>query len=129
MRRLTVDDVPQMLALVAATEPGPFRPRTIEMGRYYGHFDGARLVAMAGERLHLDGFTEISAVCTHPDARGRGLASGITGVVAEGIFERDEQPFLHVAENNAGALRVYEGLGFVRRRVVEFALIQASSGH
>jgi len=128
VRRLTVDDVPQMLDLVAVTEPGPFRPRTIEMGRYYGHFDGARLVAMAGERLHLDGFTEISAVCTHPDARGRGLASGITGVVAEGIFERGEQPFLHVAENNAGALRVYEGLGFVRRRWVEFALIQASIG-
>jgi GNAT superfamily N-acetyltransferase len=123
VRRLTVDDVPRMLALVALTTPGPFLPRTIEMGRYYGHFDGDELVAMAGERLHLEGYTEISAVCTHPDARGRGLASALTHTVAAGILERGEQPFLHVAQGNDSALRVYERLGFTRRRQIEFVLV------
>lgn len=124
IRRLTVDDVPRMLDLVALTTPGPFLPRTIEMGRYYGHFDDDELVAMAGERLHLDGFTEISAVCTHPDARARGLASTLTHTVATGILDHGEQPFLHVAHGNDGALRVYERLGFTRRRQIEFVLAE-----
>jgi len=115
LRVLTTDDVPQMLELVALTKPGPFRAGTIELGRYYGHFEGEHLVAMAGERLSLRGFTEVSAVCTHPDARGRGLASTLTHHVAAGIIERDEQPFLDVAESNENARRVYERLGFCQR--------------
>jgi ribosomal protein S18 acetylase RimI-like enzyme len=123
-RRLVAGDVPQMVDLVARTEPGPFLPGTIEMGRYYGHFDGEKLLSMAGERLSLEGYTEISAVCTDPAARGRGLASAITHYVATGILERGAVPFLHVAESNDGACRVYEKLGFAQRRFVEIALLR-----
>jgi GNAT superfamily N-acetyltransferase len=125
LRRLTSDDVPQMLDLVAATSPGPFRPATIELGRYIGHFDGDRLLAMAGERLSLDGYTEISAVCTHPDARGRGRAAALTREIATGLFERGDRPFLHVAETNESARRVYANLGFTQRQLIEFVVIGA----
>jgi GNAT superfamily N-acetyltransferase len=125
-RRLDGDDIGEVLALVALTSPGPFVERTLEMGRYWGSFDDdGRLVAMAGERLHLDGWTEISAVCTHPDARGRGLAAALTHRVAVGILERDETPFLHVVVGNDAALRVYRRLGFTERRLVEYADLQA----
>jgi ribosomal protein S18 acetylase RimI-like enzyme len=125
LRRLTPDDVPRMLDLIARTEPGPFRSRTIAMGNYYGHFEGADLVAMAGERLSFDGYTEISAVCTHPDVQGRGFGSALTHHVASEILARGEQPFLHVAATNSGARRVYEKLGFTERRLVEAVLVQA----
>ena len=125
VRALTPEDVPVMLDLIARTEPGPFRPRTIELGSYYGHFEGADLVAMAGERLGFDGYTEISAVCTDPKVRGRGLGSALTHHVASGILARGEQPFLHVAESNTGARRIYDTLGFVRRRFVEAVLVHS----
>jgi ribosomal protein S18 acetylase RimI-like enzyme len=128
VRRLTPDDVPLMLDLIARTEPGPFRPRTIELGSYYGHFEGADLVAMAGERLGFDGYTEVSAVCTHPDVQGRGFGSALTHRVAAEILARGERPFLHVAEANTGARRVYEKLGFVQRRFVEAVLVKAPPG-
>ncbi len=124
IRQLGDDDVVAMLDLTEATQPGPFRPETIRMGRYFGVFDADRLVAMAGERMHLTGWTEISAVCTHPTARGRGLAASLTRHVAMGILDRDEQPFLHVAEPNDNARRVYERLGFVTRRMVEFVALR-----
>jgi len=122
-RRLTADDVPQMLELVKITQPGPFRPATIAMGRYFGHFRDGQLVAMAGERLRPDGFAEVSAVCTHPDAQRQGLASALTHRVAAGIIEEGRQPLLHVAESNENARRVYEALGFRQRRLVEFVLV------
>ena len=102
VRRLTPDDVPLMLDLIARTEPGPFRSRTIAMGDYYGHFEGADLVSMAGERLGFEGYTEISAVCTDPGAQGRGFGSALTRHVAAEILARGEQPFLHVADANVG---------------------------
>ena len=106
--------------LVARTEPGPFRPRTYELGTYLGlHRDG-RLVAMAGERLHPAGWTEISAVCTEPEYRGRGFAARLVGAVAAGIRARGETPFLHAAADNTGALRLYENLGFRTRMKVSF---------
>lgn len=121
VEELTSDDVPAMLALVERTRPGPFWDRTIEMGRYVGIRDGSgRLVAMAGERLRLPGFTEVSAVCTAPEARGRGLAELLVRDVAARIVERGEQPFLHVAASNTGAIRLYERLGFAVRRQVVF---------
>ena len=120
LRPLGVDDVPGMLALIELTRPGPFGPRTIELGGYVGVFDDDRLVAMTGQRLQPDGHTEISAVCTHPDARGRGLAAALTHHVASGIRARGEQAFLHVAETNVGARRVYERLGFTTRRMIDF---------
>jgi ribosomal protein S18 acetylase RimI-like enzyme len=130
VRQLTTEDVPLMLELVALTNPGPFRPATITMGYYAGHFDqsGGRLIAMAGERMHLTTYCEISAVCTHPDARGRGLASALTYHVAERILARGEQPFLHVADTNEVARRVYEHLGFTERRLVDLAVVEAPAG-
>ena len=121
-RLLTPADEPQMAALVALAQPGPWRPRTIELGDYHGVFDGEQLVAMAGERQRLPGFTEVSAVCTHPDVRRRGLGAAITALVVHGILERGETPFLHHAEDNHGARRVYEALGFRFRREVQLVI-------
>ncbi|MCG7208978.1 GNAT family N-acetyltransferase [Streptomyces arenae] len=113
--RLGPHDVPEMLDLVARTEPGPFRTRTIQMGRYLGIRHRGRLIAMAGERLRPPGWTEISAVCTDPDHRGRGLATRLVRAVAAGIRERGETPFLHAAPDNATAIRLYESIGFTER--------------
>lgn len=123
LRELGPDDADQMMDLVAATTPGPFRQRTVELGGYVGYFDDGRLVAMAGERLSVDGYGEISAVCTHPDARGRGLAAALTRRVASGILDRGDVPYLQVAAGNPSARRIYERIGFVRRREVEFAML------
>jgi predicted GNAT family acetyltransferase len=123
---LGADDVDEVLALVEATQPGPFRARTIELGDYVGVRDDAgALVAMAGERLRAPGFTEISAVCTLPAARGRGLAAMLTGHVAAGIRARGDVPLLHVARTNTTARRVYERLGFAVRRPVDFIAARA----
>ena len=120
-RALTDDDVDDMVALVARTEPGPFRPRTIELGGYVGIFHDDRLVAMAGRRLRPPGYVEVSAVCTHPDARRRGYASIVTADVATAIAAEGDTPILHVATTNHSARAVYEQLGFRIRRVVTFA--------
>ena len=119
IRALTEADVPRMLALVELTKPGPFLPRTIRLGGYHGVFDGEELIAMAGERMHPPGYTEISAVCTHPAARGRGLAAALTAHVATAVRSRGELPFLHVAQDNHGARRVYEQIGFTTRTMTE----------
>jgi len=107
------EDVDDMLALTRLTEPGPFERRTIEMGRYLGVRREGRLVAMAGERLSLEGATEISAVCTHPEALGQGLAATLTMAVAKGIQKRGKLAFLHVDQNNERALGLYGHLGFL----------------
>jgi len=124
-RPLGPADVGEMLALVELTRPGPFAVRTVELGGYVGVFDGDRLVAMAGQRLAPPGFREVSAVCTHPDFRGRGLAAGLTSLVAQHILERGERPFLHHASDNDAARRVYEAIGFVFRRQVVFEALGA----
>ncbi|MGW1208678.1 GNAT family N-acetyltransferase [Streptomyces sp. NPDC002499] len=112
-------DVPEMLDLVERTRPGPFLPRTIEMGTYLGIRRDGALIAMAGERLHPPGWTEISAVCTDPAFRGEGLATRLIRAVALGIRERGETPFLHTGAQNTTAIRLYEALGFrLRRRIV-----------
>lgn len=124
MRPLASDDVPQMLALVELTQPGPFRPRTNELGGYVGIFEGDTLMAMAGQRIRIDGFTEISAVCTHPNARRRGYAALVTAEVARALLRSGVTPFLHVAETNIGALRVYESLGFATRVLINFVAVK-----
>ena len=109
---LTDADAPEMQALAALTKPGPFLPRTHELGQFVGIRENGALVAMAGERMKLDGFTEVSAVCTHPDFRGRGLAGRLARIVASRICARGETPFLHAFASNANAIRLYETLGF-----------------
>lgn len=119
------DDVDAMLALVARTRPGPFARRTIAMGTYLGiRVDGA-LVAMAGERLHPVGHTEISAVCTHPDHEGRGLAARLVRDLVGRIHARGETPFLHSVADNARAIGLYEHLGFRLRARPDFAALRA----
>ena len=113
-------DVPEMLDLVERTRPGPFLPRTVELGTYLGIRRGGVLVAMAGERLHPPGWTEISAVCTDPDHRGEGLATRLILAVAHGIRARGEQVFLHTGAANIHAIRLYESLGFRLRRPTRF---------
>lgn len=122
--RLGPDDVPEILDLIARTEPGPYLPRTVELGTYLGIRHQGRLVALAGERLHPPGWTEISAVCTDPDHRGRGLATRLVRAVAAGIRERGERPFLHAAAANANAIRLYESIGFTLRRRTVFSLVR-----
>lgn len=126
--RLTPADVPEILDLIALTQPGPFLPRTAELGTYLGIRDRGRLIALAGERLRPPGWTEISAVCTHPDHRGRGLATRLVRAVAAGIRERGDTPFLHAAASNTHAIRLYESIGFTLRRRTRFALVRTPGG-
>jgi ribosomal protein S18 acetylase RimI-like enzyme len=110
-------DVPEMLSLVAETDPGPFLTRTVELGDYLGIRRDAGLVAMAGERLRLEGWTEISAVCTKAGWRGQGLASRLVGELVARIQRRSQRVFLHVLSTNSGAIRLYQQLGFrIRQR-------------
>ena len=123
-RALGGDDVDAMLELVALTEPGPFRRGTIELGNYVGVFEAGRLIAMAGQRMQTETHTEISAVCTHPDARRRGLAAAMTAAVASEILAAGSTPILHVAASNGGARRIYESLGFRTRTMITFAFVR-----
>ena len=111
-------DAPEMLALATLTQPGPFFERTHELGDFFGVRADGRLVAMAGERMKPDGFTEVSGVCTHPDHRGCGYAGALMRLVAGRILERGETPFLHAYASNRGAIALYERLGFTLRREV-----------
>jgi ribosomal protein S18 acetylase RimI-like enzyme len=122
--RLGPEDRTEMLALAELTEPGPFLLRTPELGRYVGLRREGRLLAMAGERFRLPGYVEISAVCTHPDARGEGLAGELTLNVAHAIRAGGDEAFLHVLESNENATRLYQKLGFVIRRTVDVVFAQ-----
>jgi len=127
--RLNASDVPDMLALVEATHPGPFGPRTIELGQYIGVRRQGMLVAMAGERMRLDGFTEISAVCVHPSCRGQGLAAELVRTLTRTIASRAETSFLHVFNSNRPAIELYRKLGFALRRRMHLAvLVRAEVG-
>ncbi|MDE1148195.1 MAG: GNAT family N-acetyltransferase [Azospirillaceae bacterium] len=118
-------DVPDMMDLAARTEPGPFLEGTIRMGAYFGLRSGdGRLMAMTGQRMHLPGLREISAVCTDPDFRGRGLAQTLVAAVAVGIATEGKTPFLHVKTENEAAKKIYEKLGFRVRRSVHFTVLR-----
>jgi ribosomal protein S18 acetylase RimI-like enzyme len=126
LQKLSTAEVPEMLALTKLTEPGPFLPRTIELGSYFGIYDSGLLVAMAGERFKLTSYTEVSAVCTHPDCRGRGYSNALMAAVMVGIMNRGQIPFLHVRTENP-ALLLYQKMGFRVRAQLHLAVIK--SGH
>jgi predicted GNAT family acetyltransferase len=117
-------DAAEMLALARLTEPGPFFERTHQLGDFVGVRADGRLAAMAGERLKLPGFTEVSAVCTHPDHRGRGYAAGLMSVVMRRIAARGEVAFLHAYDHNLSAIALYERLGYQRRRAVRVSFVE-----
>jgi len=121
------DDTPDMVALAGRSKPGPFGPRTVELGGYLGIRRDGELVAMAGERFHPPGYTEISAVCTDAAWRGHGFASRLTLAVAATIQARGETPFLHAVATNTNAIRLYKSLGFSHRREILFQRIRRSS--
>ena len=110
--RLRDGHAPQALELALLTRPGPFGPRTPELGEYFGYFEGDRLVAMAGERMAAQPLREVSGVCTHPDHRGRGYARKLMLKLVRRQMTRGETPFLHVMRDNAAARDLYERMGF-----------------
>ena len=118
-------DAAEAMNLVLRTEPGPFRSRTYALGTYLGLRRDGRLVALAGERLHPSGWTEISAVCTDPAYRRQGLASHLVRGIAAGIRARGETPFLHTGAANTRAVDLYLAMGFELRREIEFAALRA----
>lgn len=120
---LTAASVPEMLDLVERTRPGPLLPRTIEIGTYLGIRENGALIAMAGTRMHLDGFTEISAVCTDDEHRGRGLAKVLIAQLVDEILGRGEVVCLHVVTTNTPAIGLYESLGFTARKEMDFVLL------
>lgn len=121
-------DAPDMLALAALTEPGPFFEKTHRLGDFIGVRQDGRLIAMAGERMKPDGFTEVSGVCTHPDWRGRGYAGGLMRAVADRILSRGETPYLHAYAANTGAIGLYQSLGFSVRAPVTFTVLPGPEG-
>lgn len=118
------EEVSQMIALTQIAQPGPFAKRTIEFGAYNGIYDGESLVAMAGERLRAGQFTEISAVCTHPDYAGRGFARKLVTHRVQAIIASGGIPYLHVKSDNARAINLYERLGFVTRSDMNFYILK-----
>ncbi len=122
------NDAAEMLALALLTKPGPFSTHTHAIGNFIGVKIDGRLAAMAGERMRMAGFAEVSGVCTHPDFRGRGLASNLLRMVAERIVARGDVPFLHTYADNAVAIAMYEGLGFRFRKELMLRIFRTSPG-
>ena len=118
----------EMRALAELTRPGPFAARTHELGEFFGIRDRGRLVAMAGERMKTPGYCEVSAVCTHPDSRGRGFAAKLTSLVVSRILARGETPMLHAYASNKGAIALYERLGFLTRSEMTVIFLKRASG-
>lgn len=112
--------VGDMMDLAALTKPGPFGPRTIDFGHYYGIFEKEKLVAMTGQRLHVFSYSEISAVCTHPASLGKGYATTLVQHQTELILQQQQKPFLHVRADNARAIEIYQRLGFNIRGAMNF---------
>ena len=120
---LTEADAPDMLALATLTKPGPFRSATRRLGPFIGVKQDGRLVAMAGRRMRVDGFTELSGVCTHPDWRGRGYAAGLSRAVAGEILASGEGVFLHAFAEHSGTIAFYRSLGFEVRAPMTYTML------
>jgi GNAT superfamily N-acetyltransferase len=125
IERLTESDADAMLALATLTKPGPFTLRAQALGEFFGVKENGRLVAMAGERMKQEGFTEVSGVCVHPDFQGRGLARLLSVFVVHRVLQRGETPCLHAFATNEKAVGLYESIGFELRTVMNVALIRA----
>ncbi len=123
---LTDKDIPAMMALAELTKPGPFGTRTRELGSFFGIYVGDRLAAMTGERLQLEGYTEVTAVCTHPDFAGRGYARALVKIMMAEIRRRGDVPFLHVRPNNLRAVGLYEKLGFKATKTNHLVVVRRS---
>lgn len=119
--------IEQMMQLAALTKPGPFGSRTIEFGHYFGIFENGRLVAMTGQRLHVKHYTEVSAVCTHPNHLGKGYASSLVQHQVNLILKQGQTPFLHVREDNLKAIGLYQRIGFKIRGPMNFYFMKKSS--
>lgn len=124
VQALNETHINQMIDLATLTRPGPFGKRTIEFGYYFGIFDKEKLVAMTGQRMHVENYTEISAVCTHPDHTGKGYAHKLLQHQLQLILQQGKQPFLHVREDNARAIDIYQRLGFTVSRPMNFYFMQ-----
>lgn len=123
---LSAADAPDMLALATATQPGPFGPRTHELGDFVGVRKDGRLAAMAGVRMRLDGYTEISGVCVDPAFRGQGHAAGLMRLLIATLCARGETPFLHVITTNTNAMAIYRTMGFVERREMHLTVLDTA---
>ena len=117
---LSAKDAEAIFDLVTLVQPGYFKRKTVLLGNYYGIYKNGQLVSLAGERMKMDGFTEVSAIVTHPEHTGRGYAKQLIGYLVNAIFLQKNTPFLHVAETNVLAIRLYENLGFETRRKISF---------
>lgn len=118
--KLTEEHKEELLDLVNLVQPGYFKSNTFLLGSYYGIFTNGKLVSIAGERMKMNNFTEVSAIITHPDHTGKGYAKQLTSHVVNNIFDEGKIPFLHVVESNLGAIKLYEKLGFITRRKMSF---------
>ena len=109
-----------LLGLIKEVYPEYFKEKTNTLGRYYGVYENQRLVAITGERMQTNNFTEISAVITHPDFSGKGYAKQLITHTSNKIFDKNKTPILHVDETNLGPINLYKKLGFITRRKLEF---------
>lgn len=121
---LGVSDVPEMLTLVELAQPGPLFQRAIELGKFFGVREGGTLVSMAGIRMALTGYREITAVATHPEYRGRGYSAAVVGRLIDWIHSDGNMPILHVKLDNISAIRLYKKLGFIHLSKIYFVVLQ-----
>lgn len=120
IERLSVIHAKQLINLVTLVQPGYFKKRTSSLGDYYGIFKGGNLVAITGERMKMNNYTELSAIVTHPHHTGKGYAKQLIAHTANSIINQQKIPFLHVAEFNTAAINLYQKLGFTVRRKISF---------
>ena len=123
--KLNVGSANALANLVNEVQPGYFKKKTKLMGDYFGIIKEGKLVAVTGERMKMNDFTEVSAVVTHPSYAGKGFARQLIAHTANKILDENKIPYLHVAETNFGAIRLYENLGFKTRRKIIFLYLES----
>jgi N-acetylglutamate synthase-like GNAT family acetyltransferase len=116
----TISQKNDLLKLVNLVQPGYFKSKTSDLGNYYGIYKENQLIAVTGERMKMDKFTEVSAVVTHPEHTRKGYAKQLIKYTTDSIFKENKIPYLHVAASNIGAIKLYEKLGFTTRRKISF---------